>query len=83
MKSLSFTNIGKLCFSREFLTLQIFLFFYNTIQIKFSRKFPNLQYSIFSKEDEKSIKIKGEVAVKSFPIYILTDFKNATLGYQL
>ena len=44
-KSLSFTDIGKSCLSRKFLTWQISLLRLFK-KIKFSRKFPNLQYFI-------------------------------------
>ena len=41
--TLSFTDVGKSCPSRVFLTLQICLLTLSS-KIKFSRKFPNLQY---------------------------------------
>ena len=40
-----FIDIGKSCLSREFFTLQICLLMLFA-KIKFSRKFPNLEYSI-------------------------------------
>ena len=43
--TLSFTNIGKSCLSCEFLTSYIYLLRLFA-KIKFSRKFPNVQYKI-------------------------------------
>ena len=40
---LSFTDVGKSCQSRDFFTWQICLLTL-FVKIKFSRKFPNLQY---------------------------------------
>ena len=48
--TLSFTDIGISCLSREFLTSQICLLTLFA-KIKFSRKFPNLQYFNFLKKD--------------------------------
>ena len=41
--TLSFSDVGKSCLSREFLTSQICIFTL-IAKIKFSRNFPNLQY---------------------------------------
>ena len=46
-KSLSFTDIGKSCSSRDFLTSQICLLTLFA-KIKFSRKFLNLQYVLYT-----------------------------------
>ena len=44
VKSLSFTDIEKSCPSREYLVSQIICLFALFAKIKFSRKFPDLQY---------------------------------------
>ena len=52
--TLLFTDLGKLCSSYDFLASQICLLTH-IAKIKFSPKFPDLQYSLLNTEEDKRI----------------------------